>query len=114
MNKPLKWNCYWTVFQNLIQNAIKYNDKTEKIIDINYKPTVDFHVFSIKDNGIGIEEKYFDKIFILFQKLELNTEKDSIGIGLALVKKIINTMHGEVWLESRLETGIIFYFTLPK
>ena len=102
------------VFQNLIQNAIKYNDKTEKIIDINYKTTQEFHLFSVKDNGIGIEEKYFEKIFRLFQKLELNTEKDSIGIGLALVKKIINTMQGEVWLESRLGTGTTFYFTLPK
>jgi signal transduction histidine kinase len=102
------------VFQNLIQNAIKYNDKTEKIIAINYKVTEDFHLFSVKDNGIGIEEKYFEKIFRLFQKLELNTEKDSIGIGLALVKKIINTMQGEVWLESRVGIGSIFYFTLPK
>jgi light-regulated signal transduction histidine kinase (bacteriophytochrome) len=102
------------VFQNLIQNAIKYNDKTEKIIDINYKVTEDFYLFSVKDNGIGIEEKYFEKIFRLFQKLELNTEKDSIGIGLALVKKIINTMQGEIWLESRLGTGTTFYFTLPK
>jgi signal transduction histidine kinase len=102
------------VFQNLIQNAIKYNDKIDKIIDINYKTTEDFHLFSVQDNGVGIEKKYFDKIFRIFQKLDSNTEKDSIGIGLALVKKIINTMQGEVWLESRVGMGSIFYFTLPK
>jgi signal transduction histidine kinase len=102
------------VFQNLIQNAIKYNDKIDKIIDINYKTTEEFHLFSVQDNGVGIEKKYFDKIFRIFQKLDSNTEKDSIGIGLALVKKIINTMQGEVWLESRVGMGSIFYFTLPK
>jgi light-regulated signal transduction histidine kinase (bacteriophytochrome) len=98
----------------VIQNAIKYYDKTEKIIDINYKIPKYSHLFSVKDNGIGIEEKYFDKIFRLFQKLELNTEKDSIGIGLALVKKIIDTVQGEVWLESKLGKGTTFFFTLPK
>lgn len=102
------------VLQNLIQNAIKYNDKNEKIISVDYKATEEFHQFSIQDNGIGIDEKYFKKIFRLFQRLELNSEKDSIGIGLALVKKIINTMGGEVWLDSKLGVGTTFYFTLPK
>ncbi|PKH52806.1 two-component sensor histidine kinase [Tenacibaculum sp. Bg11-29] len=102
------------VFQNLVQNAIKYNDNEEKLISIGYKTVNQFYQFSIEDNGIGIEEKYFEKIFKLFQKLEIITEKDSIGMGLALVKKIINTMGGKVWLKSKLGEGTIFYFTIPK
>lgn len=99
------------VFQNLVQNAIKYNENEEKIITISYKTV---NQFSIEDNGIGIEEKYFEKIFKLFQKLEVLTEKDSIGMGLALVKKIINMMGGKIWLKSKLGEGTTFYFTIPK
>ncbi|WP_157578110.1 sensor histidine kinase, partial [Tenacibaculum ovolyticum] len=102
------------VFQNLVQNAIKYNESEEKLISISYKTVNNFYQFSIEDNGIGIEEKYFEKIFKLFQKLEVLTEKDSIGMGLALVKKIINMMGGEIWLKSKLGEGTTFYFTIPK
>ncbi|WP_237276247.1 sensor histidine kinase [Tenacibaculum ovolyticum] len=102
------------VFQNLVQNAIKYNENEEKIITISYKTVNQFYQFSIEDNGIGIEEKYFEKIFKLFQKLEVLTEKDSIGMGLALVKKIINMMGGKIWLKSKLGEGTTFYFTIPK
>lgn len=102
------------VFQNLIQNAIKYNENEEKLISISYKTVNQFYQFSIEDNGIGIEEKYFEKIFKLFQKLEVLEKKDSIGMGLALVKKIINMMGGKIWLKSKLGEGTTFYFTIPK
>lgn len=102
------------VFQNLIQNAIKHNDKEQIAIAVDYKNEERFHLFSIKDNGPGIEEKYFEKIFQLFQKLEIKSEVDSIGIGLALVKKIINRSGGTIWLESEQGIGTTFFFTLPK
>ncbi len=102
------------VFQNLIQNAIKHNDKEKVEIHIGYELINNKHQFSIRDNGLGIEEKYFHKIFELFQKLEIETEVDSVGIGLALVKKIIERNGGEIFLESELGKGTTFFFTIKK
>jgi len=102
------------VFQNLIQNAIKHNDKAKVEVHIDYAEVNDTHQFSIRDNGPGIEKKYFDKIFQLFQKLQLETEVDSVGIGLALVKKIIERNGGEIFLESTLGKGTTFFFTIQK
>ncbi|CAM1367148.1 sensor histidine kinase [Tenacibaculum xiamenense] len=102
------------VFQNLIQNAIKHNDKDNVHIDIDVKEGVNDYVFSISDNGPGIEEKYHQKIFQLFQKLELQAHVDSIGIGLALVKKIIERNDGKVWLESKKGEGTTFFFMVAK
>jgi light-regulated signal transduction histidine kinase (bacteriophytochrome) len=101
------------VFQNLIQNAIKHTDKELVEIYIGYKKTKAAHQFSIQDNGPGIDEKYHGKIFELFQKLEVNTEIDSIGIGLALVKKIIERNSGSIHVESELGKGTTFVFTIP-
>jgi signal transduction histidine kinase len=101
------------VFQNLIQNAIKHTDKELVEIYIGYKKTKAAHQFSIQDNGPGIDEKYHGKIFELFQKLEVNTEIDSIGIGLALVKKIIERNGGSIHVESELGKGTTFVFTIP-
>ncbi|WP_053002373.1 sensor histidine kinase [Kordia jejudonensis] len=102
------------VFQNLIQNAIKHNDKEEVEIHINYELIDDVHQFSIRDNGPGIEEKYFNKIFELFQKLQVETEVDSVGIGLALVKKIIERNGGEIFVESEIGKGTTFFFTIQN
>ncbi|CAM1363722.1 sensor histidine kinase [Tenacibaculum xiamenense] len=102
------------VFQNLIQNAIKHNDKDLVNIDLNVKYEGGFYIFSVSDNGPGIEKKYHRKIFQLFQKLELKTHVDSIGIGLALVKKIVERNGGKVWLESKLGNGTTFFFTIKK
>ncbi len=101
------------VFQNLIQNAIKHNDKELVEIHIGYKKTTSGHQFSIQDNGPGIEKKYHKKIFELFQRLQVNTEIDSIGIGLALVKKIIERNGGNIRVESELGKGTTFVFTIP-
>lgn len=100
------------VFQNLISNSIKFIDKPKGIITIDVKSVGKFYQFSIKDNGIGIDEKFHDKIFKIFHSL--NKSKESSGIGLSIVKKIINLYKGDIWLESKPGIGTIFYFTLKK
>lgn len=100
------------LFQNLIQNAIKYNDKEKGTIEIGSINTGAEIQFYIKDNGIGIAEKYQNKIFNVFSKLHNNDP--SSGIGLSIVKKIIDIYHGKIWLESQENIGTTFHFTLPK
>jgi PAS domain S-box-containing protein len=100
------------LFQNLISNAIKFCDKKVGRVEIDYIDTNTFHQFSIKDNGIGIEKKYHDKIFQIFHSL--NKRKDSTGVGLSIVKKIINLHEGDIWLKSEPKVGTTFYFTLKK
>lgn len=100
------------VFQNLISNAVKFINKSEGLIEIGVEEENDTYTFFVSDNGIGIEEKYHDKIFEIFHSL--NKSKDSTGIGLSIVKKIIKLYGGEVWLESTPEEGTTFYFTLKK
>jgi light-regulated signal transduction histidine kinase (bacteriophytochrome) len=100
------------LFQNLIDNAIKYNDKSEGRIEIGVTDDDTFWKFFVKDNGKGIEKNYFDKIFKTFQKLENNPE--SSGIGLSIVKKIVILYGGDIWVESELQSGTTFYFTLKK
>jgi light-regulated signal transduction histidine kinase (bacteriophytochrome) len=100
------------VFQNLIGNAIAYNNKKEGTIEIGVKDKDIEWEFYIKDNGKGIEEVYFKKIFKTFQKLQSNIE--SSGIGLSIVKKIITLYQGKIWLTSEINKGTTFYFTLKK
>ncbi|MBU2938170.1 GHKL domain-containing protein [Lacinutrix sp. C3R15] len=100
------------LFQNLIGNAVKYNDKAKGTIEIGVKNLDTYWQFYIKDNGKGIEEAYFDKIFKTFEKLENNP--DSSGIGLSIVKKIVELYGGKIWLESQVNIGTTFYFTLKK
>jgi light-regulated signal transduction histidine kinase (bacteriophytochrome) len=101
------------VFQNIVQNAIKFNDKEICEIEIDYTLENNFHSFSVSDNGIGIEERFYDKIFELFQKLEVDKNIGSMGIGLATVKKVIKMNKGEIYLKSKVNIGTTFYFTLP-
>lgn|GEM_PF-1703737 len=102
------------VFQNLLSNAIKFMDKPEGKIRIGCRAVGDFWEFSIKDNGSGIDEKYFNKIFMIFQTLQPRDKFESTGVGLSIVKKIIETSGGKIWLESELKKGTTFYFTLPR
>jgi len=102
------------VFLNLISNAIKFNDKPKPIIEIGYNDKGDFHEFYVKDNGIGIEEEYFDKIFEIFQRLGKKEDAEGTGAGLTIVKKIIQLHKGKIWLESKIGEGCTFYFTIPK
>jgi signal transduction histidine kinase len=101
------------IFQNIIQNAIKYNDEEICKIEIDYTKNEEFYTFSIRDNGIGIDEKHHKKIFKLFQKLEIKKNVDSTGIGLSLVKKIVERNKGKIYLKSKVNEGTTFYFTLP-
>ncbi len=101
------------VFGNLISNAIKYIDKPKGIIKIGCIQLESCCQFYIEDNGPGIEEEYHQKIFILFQTLSTRDEVESTGIGLSIVKKIIEEQGGKIWLDSKLETGTRFTFTWP-
>ena len=100
------------LFQNLISNAIKFNDKEEGVIEVNVEQVNGFYQFSVKDNGIGIDKKYHGSIFNIFSTL--NKSKDSTGIGLSIVKKIVELHGGTIWLESTPKAGTTFYFTLKK
>jgi signal transduction histidine kinase len=102
------------VFQNLIGNAIKYTDKGESIIRVGCVEDETSWTFSVADNGPGIESQYHEKIFQIFQTLTPRDERESTGIGLALVKKIIGIYGGSVWLESEAGCGTTFFFTLPR
>ncbi|WP_299120333.1 PAS domain S-box protein [uncultured Winogradskyella sp.] len=100
------------VFQNLISNAAKFIHVDKGLIEIDVKERENAYEFSVKDNGIGIEKHFHDKIFKIFHSL--NKNKDSTGIGLSIVKKIINLHKGEIWLDSEPGKGSTFYFTLKK
>jgi PAS domain S-box-containing protein len=102
------------VFQNLIGNAIKYMDKSEGRIEIGCTDQESCWTFCVSDNGPGIPEKYHEKIFKMFQTLAPRDELESIGIGLAVVKKIVELYGGKVWVESTVGQGSRFFFTLPK
>jgi signal transduction histidine kinase len=100
------------VFQNLIKNAIKFNDKEEGTIEVGLTEKNEYFEFFVKDNGIGIKEAYFDRIFKVFTKLE--STSSSSGIGLSIVTKIIKYYKGAIWLESKEGIGTTFYFTILK
>jgi PAS domain S-box-containing protein len=102
------------VFQNLIDNAVKFMDKRGGEIRVRYISDDNHHHFSVSDNGPGIEEKHFDRIFQIFQTLTPRDEFESTGVGLALVKKIVEMHGGSIWVESVVGQGSTFTFTLPK
>lgn len=102
------------VFQNLISNSVKYMDKSEGIIKIGYEDLPEYYKFYVSDNGPGIDEIYFDKIFKIFQTLESKEKTDSTGIGLAIVKKIIEGYDGKIYPESEIGKGTKFIFTIKK
>lgn len=101
------------VFQNLVSNGIKYMDKPEGEIKIGYSEDQGNMVFSVSDNGPGIEEKYFKKIFTIFQTLNPRDDVEGTGVGLSLVKKIVEMYDGKVWIASEQGKGSTFYFSLP-
>jgi len=100
------------LFQNLISNAVKFIDKKNGLIEIDVIEQKSFYQFSIKDNGVGIEKEYHDKIFKIFHSL--NTSKESTGIGLSIVKKVIDLYKGEIWIDSEIGKGTTFHFTIKK
>ena len=100
------------LFQNLLSNAIAHMDKPKGQIEIGYNDLGDLHEFSVKDNGIGIPKAYKEKIFEIFETLE--SEKGSSGIGLSIVKKIVQLHGGTIWVKSEYGAGATFYFTIKK
>ena len=102
------------LFQNLLSNAIKYMDKPQGRISVGCVEEDGFWKFSITDNGPGIEEKHFEKIFKMFQALSVSKEFEGTGVGLTVAKKIVELYGGNIWVESTIGEGSTFYFTLPK
>jgi PAS domain S-box-containing protein len=104
------------VLQNLVGNALKYNNKEAVVpeISISCRSSKHHWEFSVKDNGIGIDEQYFDKIFVIFSRLHNKEEYSGTGMGLAIAKKIIESMGGKIWLTSELGKGSTFFFTILK
>jgi signal transduction histidine kinase len=106
-----------SVFKNIIANGIKFNksDKPQLDIKLIQEPDLDPNkvCVCIEDNGIGIEKEYYDKVFSLFQRLHVQEEYEGTGAGLAIVKKILERYGCEIWLDSEIDKGSKFYFTLP-
>ncbi|HVN71852.1 MAG TPA: ATP-binding protein [Desulfomonilia bacterium] len=100
------------VFQNLVGNAIKFRSDDPPRIHISAEKSGDEWIFSVEDNGIGMEPQYFDRVFALFQRLHAGEKYQGTGIGLALCKRVIQRLGGRIWVESRHGEGSTFYFTL--
>jgi two-component system sensor kinase FixL len=102
------------VFQNLLSNAIKYMDKPKGWIKIGCVEKDGFWIFSVADNGPGIEEKNFERIFKIFQALPTSPDFEGTGVGLTVTKKIVELYDGRIWVESKVGEGSTFLFSLPK
>ena len=102
------------VFHNIIENGIKYNNKTKAVIQIDCRSTATFNEFSIRDNGIGIEPAFHEHIFKMFKRLHTRVQYEGTGMGLAISKRIIEGLGGQIWVESVPGQGTTFKFSLPK
>lgn len=101
------------VFQNLISNAIKFQKHKVPVVSISAKRQAGFFLFSVKDNGIGIDPKHFDSIFVIFKRLHSREEFKGSGVGLSVCKKIVESHGGKIWVKSESGKGTTFNFTIP-
>ncbi|HEY3249721.1 MAG TPA: ATP-binding protein, partial [Ignavibacteria bacterium] len=113
---PKIWGNYIQItqlFQNLIANAIKYQGESTPSIEIFAEKKDNMWKFGVKDNGIGIEQWFSERIFIVFQKLHDHRKYPGSGIGLALCKRVVEKHGGKIWFESEVGKGTTFFFTFP-
>ena len=100
------------LFQNLVNNAIRYRNQDSPRVHVSVEQKANEWVFSVSDNGVGIESQYFDRIFQVFQRLRNKNDSGS-GVGLAVCRKIVERHGGRIWVESEIGKGSTFYFTIP-
>jgi two-component system sensor kinase len=105
----------YQVMENLLNNAIKYTRaRKTAVIEVGGQEEEKETIYYVKDNGVGFEERYADKLFGVFQRLHGREEYEGTGVGLAIVKRIIERHGGRVWAEGKVDEGATFYFALPK
>ena len=102
------------ILMNLIDNGLKFNKSTTPTVEVTCEERDTELLFKVSDNGIGVEEKYFDRLFTLFERLHTQEEYPGTGAGLAICKKIVQQFGGRIWVESQVGKGTTFFFTLPK
>lgn len=103
------------LLQNLVGNAIKYRKPDEKpLVSVSAVSSGQEWIFAVKDNGIGIDPAYHDRIFRVFQRLHARSEYEGTGMGLAIAKRIVDHHRGRIWLESELGKGSVFFFSIMK
>ncbi len=101
------------IFENLISNAIKYTNRPDGVIDILLDSQNGFYTFGVRDNGPGIDKKYHERVFQIFQTLHKRDDIESTGVGLTIVRKLVEQMGGRIWIESEYGHGATFFFTIP-
>jgi two-component system, chemotaxis family, sensor kinase Cph1 len=106
-------NQFVQLFQNLVSNAIKFRSEQPPEIHVSASRHNHEWLFAVRDNGIGIEEQYLERIFVMFKRLHTKEKYPGTGIGLAVCRKVIEHHRGRIWAESKLGEGTTFYFTVP-